>query len=84
MSQKERLKTTERLRKVGEVGMRCPCKGCDRRKLGCHGRCEQYKAWTASRHEINRKRYAEQDVRQLSRDHERKYRRNLKQGFQNK
>ena len=64
--------------------MKCPCKGCDHRKLGCHGNCEQYKAWAEEREEINRKRYAAQDARQLSRDHEMKYRRNLKQGFQNK
>jgi hypothetical protein len=25
--------------------MRCPCKECDRRKIGCHGFCEQYQAW---------------------------------------
>ena len=64
--------------------MKCPCKGCDNRKLGCHGFCEGYKAWSAEREEVNRKRSAEQDARQLSRDHERKYRRNLKQGFPNK
>ena len=25
--------------------MRCPCKNCTERKLGCHGTCERYKAW---------------------------------------
>ena len=25
--------------------MKCPCKGCDNRKLGCHGRCKEYHAW---------------------------------------
>lgn len=59
---------------------RCPCKGCEQRKVGCHGSCEAYQAWTASRHEIIRKRQIEQEKRQLSRDHEMKYRRNLKEG----
>ena len=60
--------------------MKCPCKVCDHRKLGCHGMCEPYEAWSASRHEINRKRQEEKDVRRLSHDHEMKYRKNLKQG----
>ena len=25
--------------------MKCPCKGCDHRKLGCHGICKDYQAW---------------------------------------
>lgn len=60
--------------------MRCPCKACDHREIGCHGRCEGYQEWTASRHEINRKRAADQELRGISRDHEMKYRKNLKQG----
>lgn len=23
----------------------CPCKGCKDREMGCHGKCEKYKAW---------------------------------------
>ena len=60
--------------------MMCPCKGCDHRELGCHGICKKYQEWTASRHEINRKRQLDKENRQLSRDHEMKYRKNLKQG----
>lgn len=58
--------------------MKCPCKGCFRRKLGCHGFCKEYQEWAASRHEINRKRQMEKENRQLSRDQELKYRKNLK------
>ena len=58
--------------------MKCPCKGCDHRKLGCHGFCKEYQEWSAGRHEINRKRAAEKDAIQLSRDHELKHRKNLK------
>ena len=50
--------------------MKCPCKGCFRRKLGCHGFCKEYQEWAASRHEINRKRQMEKENRQLSRDQE--------------
>jgi hypothetical protein len=25
--------------------MKCPCRGCADRKLGCHGVCEPYKTW---------------------------------------
>lgn len=24
-----------------------PCKGCDRRQIGCHAGCEEYAAWKA-------------------------------------
>ena len=25
--------------------MKCPCKGCTDRKLGCHGMCRKYQEW---------------------------------------
>ena len=60
--------------------MKCPCKGCLRRKLGCHGFCEPYKEWRGWHDEVNRKKQADGELRRLSRDHEIKYRQNLKQG----
>ena len=60
--------------------MKCPCKGCDHRKLGCHGFCDEYKKWRDNRDEICKKRQAYHDANGLSRDHEMKYRRNLKAG----
>ena len=60
--------------------MKCPCKGCDRRKLGCHGFCDQYKEWREWANKINQKRQADGELKQLSRDHELKYRKNLKHG----
>lgn len=33
-----------------------PCYNCDRRALGCHGICEDYKAYTAENIAINEKR----------------------------
>ena len=58
--------------------MKCPCKACEKRKLGCHGFCEGYKEWAAKRQEANRKRQTEKGNQQLSHDHEMKYRKNLK------
>lgn len=28
----------------------CPCCGCQERTVGCHGKCDQYKAWDGKRH----------------------------------
>ena len=61
-----------------------PCKGCDRRKLGCHGSCEVFQKWTACRNEISLNRQRFHESRRFSRDHERNYRRGLKKGFDNK
>lgn len=61
--------------------MKSPCLRCDQRKPYCHGSCDQYKQFTESRHEILRKKSMDQDKRQLSRDHEMKYRKNLKGGW---
>ena len=58
--------------------MKCPCKGCDHRKLGCHGFCDGYQKWRDWKEEVNRKRQADGELKQLSRDHELKYRKNLK------
>ena len=27
------------------VDRKCPCKGCDRRLVGCHSLCAEYKDW---------------------------------------
>ena len=60
--------------------MKCPCKECNDRTITCHSVCKRYTEWKGWRDEINRKRNADADNRQLSRDHELKYRKNLKRG----
>lgn len=35
-----------------------PCKGCDRRKPGCHGRCDQYAVFSAAAEERRAARLA--------------------------
>lgn len=27
--------------------MKCPCRGCEKRKIGCHANCPDYGAWAA-------------------------------------
>lgn len=61
--------------------MKCPCKDCEKKGCGSfHDSCENFKKWTASRQEANKIKWLEQDSRSMSRDHEIKYRKNLKQG----
>ena len=38
----------------------CPCKGCDRRTMTCHGVCVQYKDWKAYKARINAKKQLKQ------------------------
>ena len=35
-----------------------PCKGCEKRTLGCHGSCDEYKAFREERDKVIRKRQA--------------------------
>lgn len=61
--------------------MICPCKGCEKKGCGSlHDSCEAYQAWLIWNNERKKKRHEYHDVRQLSRDHELKYRKNLKKG----
>lgn len=59
--------------------MICPCKHCE--DAGCgsyHDKCQRYKEWREELDEKKAKRHAAGELKQLSRDHEMKYRRNLK------
>lgn len=33
----------------------CVCKGCKDREIGCHGKCERYKAWRKKLDEMRKK-----------------------------
>lgn len=33
--------------------LKCPCKGCDRRKLLCHGSCQTYQQWKKELDAVN-------------------------------
>lgn len=61
--------------------MKCPCKGCP--KAGCaeyHDVCERYRAWKLEKNKANYRRAIEIATRNISHDHEMKYRKNLKAG----
>ena len=32
---------------------KCPCHGCDRRTVTCHGVCREYQEWKAEREKVN-------------------------------
>ena len=32
--------------------MECPCRRCEKREVGCHGKCEDYKEWKAKSDKI--------------------------------
>lgn len=39
--------------------MNGPCKDCERRKMGCHGRCKEYQEFAKRLEEIRKKRSEE-------------------------
>ena len=42
--------------------MKQPCYNCPDREMGCHGRCERYKAYRAEVDAIKAKKKAESDI----------------------
>lgn len=40
--------------------MKIPCKDCQDRKLGCHGKCDKYSEYRKCQDEANAKRYKAQ------------------------
>lgn len=38
-------------------GVKCPCKGCADREIGCHGKCERYAAFKEENARVNHERY---------------------------
>ena len=33
----------------------CPCQGCTKRKVGCHGYCVDYKKWSLVQKQISKR-----------------------------
>lgn len=42
--------------------MKNPCKNCPEREVGCHSRCEPYKAYKAVWEKLRKKAYRERDI----------------------
>ena len=58
---------------------KCPCKNCDRRKIGCHARCEPYQAWAKELDERNRRKLAYYDTfKPLTGERLEKYKRKIR------
>lgn len=36
---------------------KCPCRGCGKREIGCHGKCGEYADWSAEVRRINQIRW---------------------------
>ena len=34
--------------------MKCPCKGCDKRTITCHGVCQRYQSWRKYMDDVNK------------------------------
>lgn len=49
-----------------------PCKGCESREVGCHGRCEKYKAFRKQHDAIKEKMCAERNARDYFIEHQAK------------
>lgn len=41
----------------------CPCKGCDKRIVGCHAHCEKYNSWKKNGVEINNEPFIDKKKR---------------------
>ena len=61
------------------MGLKCPCKGCEKRTLTCHGVCRQYEDWKIERAAINDYN-REQNAVYLSESSLRKYWKNQRFG----
>ena len=61
--------------------MRSPCEKCEKKGCGIyHDLCPQYQEWKEYRQRISDKKSMEHLTGGISRDHELKYRLNLKRG----
>ena len=62
--------------------MKCPCRECEKRGCGpYHDQCTAYSRFREWRNEVNRKIAEERQKKELSHDHEMRYRFNLKKGW---
>lgn len=65
--------------------MKSPCTpDCERRSITCHCECKAYKDFRAERDELNQRKFMQTENRPFPRNHEMKYRKNLKAGRVNR
>lgn len=46
------------------MGIQSPCKGCDERIIGCHGKCEKYKNFSIKNEIMKRRKSKDEKLRQ--------------------
>lgn len=42
--------------------MKCPCRGCEERAVGCHGKCERHARWLEYRKSIQAERAKDREM----------------------
>lgn len=47
--------------------MKCPCNGCEKRTITCHGVCEAYKGWKAWLDVVNQQKAKDKACKDLPR-----------------
>ena len=45
--------------------MVAPCRYCEKRELGCHGKCEEYQAFAKERDRINQEKYDDWESKRM-------------------
>lgn len=50
------------------VSSAVPCRDCEKRQVGCHGRCEAYQAYAAGREAIRREKAKKNDAEGYTRN----------------
>lgn len=46
--------------------MVAPCKGCEKREIGCHGKCELYQTYANERDRINKEKYYDKETKRMT------------------
>ena len=49
--------------------MNAPCKGCPKREIGCHSKCEAYRAYREPIDAMNKARHLQKPIKELAIDH---------------
>lgn len=45
--------------------MKCPCRYCEKRYVGCHGNCSDYKEWNSENEKLKNKYKEERHIDNL-------------------
>lgn len=54
-----------------------PCQDCERREIGCHGKCEDYKKFSDYAKKVNHKVRSEKEIDNLLFEHQQYFRKKV-------